>query len=338
MSCPHRCIKGLEMTKWFLPMLVVFSICGCVATIDQRLDALSQGVTQGESAAVAWIYDERSGDVTVLGDRFRDRAEAALRKDGIIVKARREIGVIIDDAESFGQGRNESEIWEQAETDILVTGSYAILHDSQGKPYGRVTIKSLRVSDGSLLQTLTEEVSLPKDWAHMAAQIKGNVYQEEVETLVDSATTSGPELAVSLDRNPACYLSGTPGKVMVNTEPGSYVYLLNLAADRTVTLLYPNSIMKDQPLPTGRLQFPPLALEDDVQLVFYPLDERETIQEGIKVLASKYPFDFSFLPVPENTIYAGVQGGDIRKVAAVLKENFGWSEKVVDYWVGPDCN
>lgn len=325
-----------------LMLLFCLAVTACAPAIETRLADLSTGAAKGESAAVASIYDVHSGSVTALGDWFRDRVEAALRKEGLTVKSRQEIGVIIDDRDSFGAGQREAELWKQAGTELLAAGSYAILPPASGgsgeSRTARLTVKLLRAADGSIVRTLlTEDVPLPPDWARLAAIEKGNVYQKAVETIVDPSRRGGPRLAARFERTPACFPSGASGRVLVDSEPGSHIYLLNLAADRTATILYPNALLADQPLPSGRFEYPPREMARQLQLVFYPLNERETLREEIKVIASRQPLDFSFLPVPQNEVFAGARGGELRRVLELLKSSTGWSEQVLGYMVGPGC-
>lgn len=290
-----------------------------------------------QSVAVTWFYDEQRGDVTALGDRWRDQVELALRNQGHVIKARKDLGLVVDEIFTFGTKEGDSSAaYEQGGADVVVGGSYSVIK-SGGAPRAQLTVKAYRLSDSSLLQGASEVVPLPPDWAPLAAQVKKNVFQEQVGAIEDKSAVAGPRLKAGLDRTPACYPTGAGGRVTVETDPGSYVYLLNLAADHTVTLLYPNRFMQDKPLKNGKLEFPPAAMADKLELVFYPLEGEGTSQEGVKVVASRTPLDFSFLPIPEDAVYAGAAGGDIRKVAEVLKRADGWSETVLGYLVGAEC-
>jgi hypothetical protein len=321
----------------YLLFFTLLFVSACTSSIQQKASSFADLVNPGEAVAVTAIYDEASGDVTALGNRWRDEVEAALSAKQVKIKARRDIGVIIDDIDSFGRGGNEQKVWQESGADLLISGSYR-LQPNANPPQALLTLKLLDVHTTSIRQTLTLPKPLQSGWAKSAAQVSGNVYQKSVEIIVDSsAPEKKPPLATSLDRNPACFPTGTAGTVRVQTEPGTYVYLLNLAADQTVTLLYPNTRLPDQKLTTGRFDFPPVAFVEDLQLMFYPLIEGQMSQESIKVISSYFPIDFSYLPVPENTIYAGAQGGDIKQVLKTLKTARGWSEQVLDYWVGPEC-
>lgn len=311
------------------------------ARFSRRMMEIARAIGTDRTAAVSLVYEGCSGDVTVLGDRWRDRIEAALRDGRVPVKARKDIGFLIDDAEIYGMDIEERSIWKRAGADVLVCGSYAVRYKTlQGHqtPELALTVKALLIADGSLLETLSWREPLTEGWAMEAASIKGNVFHARVEAIVDSRPSGHrPALVARLDRSRPCYPTAASATLDIETDPGCHVYILNLAADHSVTLLYPNSRLKDQPLPSGRLDFPPAALRGEMSLLLYPLRHGQTSHESFKIIASRLPIDFSFLPVPENAIYAGAKGGDIKQVLRALQQAEGWSETVLDYWVGPDC-
>lgn len=334
---------GASLYQWLWLLLLTLNLCACSpAGFDSHMADMAREIGPRESAAVSWIYEESSGNVDDLGNSWRDRVERGLKDNLVIVKPRKDIGVIIDDVETFGLGVAEHKIWQQAGADVVVTGNYRVSHlktSDRNQPYINLTIKALRVNDSSLVKSINWQEKLDANWARRAACVRGNAHQKDVEIVADSSINiNRPLLTAKLDRGKnACYPTGTAGRVLIHTDPGSYIYILSLAADNTVTLLYPNSIMPDLPLPGGVMNFPPRAMENNIQLVFYPLENDETCREAIKVISSRLPLDFSYLPIPENTIYAGAQGGDIKQVAVTLKKARGWSEQVLGYMVGPDC-
>jgi len=297
---------------------------------------ISANLSPGERVAVSWVYDAKTGDITGLGDQWRDRIETGLRDSGVRVVARQEIGFLIEDAESFGKGADEGRLWANSGADVLVSGSYTLTPKPDGGAAIGLTIKAVRIKEGSLLASINRQDTLGKGWQMLASRVKGNVFHQKIETAV-GAGANGPKLKARLDRDPPCYRPGTQAKMTIDTEPGVHLYLLNLAADNSVTLLYPNRLLPDQPLPSGRFVFPPPSIADDLQLVFYPLERGKFCQESIKVVASRRPLAFSYLPVPENQVFTGARGGDMKKMLDTLQNAFGWSEVVVSYGVGESC-
>lgn len=318
-------------------LLVAVFLSACTAGIQKKTAELADLIHPGESVAVGVIYDDSCGDVSTLSNRWRDEIEAALTAHGVQVKSRKDIGFIIDDLDSFGPGVDEQRVWDSADADLLILGSYQLQPDNT-PPQALLTLKLLDLHTSGVRQTLHTIKDLPPDWGTSAMQCSGNVFQKSVEIVADNTSPEKkPSLAAHLSRDPACFPSGAEGKILVQTEAGVHIYLLNLAADQSVTKFYPNRLMPDQPLTSARFEFPPRALEDEVQMQFYPLTTGQTSRESIKVIASYFPIDFSYLPVPENTIYAGARGGDIKRVLESLKQARGWSEQVLDYMVGAAC-
>ena len=123
-----------------------------------------------------------------------------------------------------------------------------------------------------------------------------------------------------------------------NSEQGNHLYIISLAADGTAVLLYPNRLLPDAKLVDSNFEFPPLPMRRSGQflLQLFPLNYRDT-RESIKVVVSRKPLDFSFLPQPENQLLTGAKGGDIKRMIQVLKTAKQWNEKLLTYWVGPGC-
>ena len=336
--------------KRFLPTYVLFSaLCVIIsltalkpasaAGFEVEISKIADRLGKGETVAVASIHEEKSGDITALGDRWRTRVEACLVNGGVVVKSRKDLGVILDEVEMYGSGRRN--ILDKTGADVVVSGVYAIEYgptESGRKPMIRLVIKAQRVTDKTIVKTFIYRENLSSGWEQRASLKKGNVYHRSIEAIApDSKSRNRPKIKARLDRKPACYPPGMPAVIAIETEPGVHLYILGVAADHTVALFYPNKRMRDQPLPSGNFRFPPPALAEDVQLVFYPLKEDELCQESIKVIASRKPIDFSYLPIPEDQVYAGASGGDMKKVLETLRATTDWNETVLSYWVGPGC-
>ncbi len=310
-----------------------------------EIGKIAKEIREGESAAVSWIYDAKSGDVTALGNAWRDRTEKALRDKGTPVKARREIGILIEDVESFGFGKEEKDVWRRAGAEVLVSGGYRILraNGSRKRDEIKLHIKAFRVSDSSLVKAVTWTEKLDPDWMSLASVVRGNIFHEKFTNVVNPGgsdrdrSVDAPALQAHLDRDPPCYPPGSRCTVHIEAEPGAHVYIFNLAADHTVTLLHPNVILPDHPLASGKFDFPPPAFTKDLQLILYPLEENEACQEAFKVVASRVSMDFSFLPVPVNRIYKGAQGGEIKRMLEILNKASDWNEVTLTYWVGAGC-
>lgn len=326
-------------------------ISGCASLQSRSTTDFFPEIVSGNVAAVSFISEASTGDITALGNRWRDRIETSLAEKGVIVKARRDITVLIDDIESFGRSGSEKEIWEEAGADIIVCGSYTIFDDTQGsgtmlssKSGGhviKIIVKAYRISDSSLISSREINEKLDPDWAALASKIVGNIHQESLAIVSSNLSKNGlPRLSATLDRNPSCYPAGSNASITISTEPGIYLYIFNLAADQTVTILYPNRFMQNNPLVSGEVIFPPPNADSankSMELVLYPLEQDKLCRESFKIVTSREKLDFSFLPVPENKIFAGAGGGDIGKMTKVLKANNNFSEVLLTYFVGKGC-
>jgi len=263
---PRRAAMDRPVNQGFLPLhfkliAIVFSLLltgGCVSFHKRMSPDLFPKLQPGVTAAVSYIPERETGDVTALGNLWRDRIEKILAQRGVVVKARRDITALIEDMETFGAGKEEQDVWEAAGADVLVCGNYTLFKAENGKGPGniRVVAKAYR---GSVLVD-AEEFMEPLDpsWTGLAAKIFGNVHQEKFE-VVSSGTTSEPvlELDVTLNRKNNCFAPGEKAKLHVRTRPGTHLYIFNLTADGNVTLIYPNKWMVDRPLAFGDFVFPP---------------------------------------------------------------------------------
>ena len=290
------------------------------------------------TCAVSYIYEAETGNINELGNYYRDMVEKQFRKKGYQVKARRDIVLLIDDAETFGSKTGEDRIWKDASADIVVCGSYQIIKPEikNRKAKIRVSVKAFSSKGADLVESYTIEETLDKGWQRLAAAIHGNVFKQKFEHVTGTGS-SGPPLKAELDRKPACYNSGDSATISIKSHQGAHIYIFNIAADNTVTLLYPNKLLEDQPLTSDKLKFPPEILSDKLRLVLYPLEKEGTSRESFKIIASDEKMDFSFLPVPFNRVYQGISGTRIKKLDKVLKSYNNFSEKTLTYFVGADC-
>ena len=266
------------------------------------------------------------------------RIERDFKEQGYQVKARRDMVILLEDAESFGTGTKESEIWERAGVDVVVCGSYSVNRgtDSDEKAVVTVNVKAYRKQTADLVEAYVIEETLEPGWIRLAAKVHGNVHKKNFETVVGTGSNT-PDLEAELDRDPACYPPNTPARIFVETEEGVHVYIFNIAADNTVSLLYPNQLMPDQPLASDHFAFPPQSLSERVKLLLSPLKPDESCREAFKIIASEEKMDFSFLPIPMNRIYKGSEGGKIKQLTNTLEEYDNFSTATLTYWVGSRC-
>ncbi len=295
-----------------------------------NMEALLGELPRGSAIAISQIYDGENGDITALGDRLRDRIETSLISKRFVVVPRRDLIIMMNEKE-LGEGK-APEI-KDLEAGAVISGRYYLTSGDKGA--AEVHLRLLSLAENKAIGAVSFRETLPGDWHRLVSSIRGNIYHKGVEQV--SAAGGGPSLSASLDRNPACYPTGASVRISLKTERGIHIYIFNLAADNTVTLLHPNRLIPDAPIPVGDFEFPPPALSKNLGLAVYPLKPDETSHEAFKIVASRKPLNFSFLPIPENEIYAGARGERIEKVLDILKNAGQWSEATLGYWVGPNC-
>ena len=326
-------------------VLITFFITGCqsmkirdAANKDiSALDSIIEKINPGETVAISWIYDAENGNITALGNIWRDRVAKELKDHDIRIKGRKDVVLLIDDIESFGPGKDEKNIWEKAGADIVVTGTYHIICNGGDSEKILLYVKALRVEDAELIASSEWSETLGPDWQPLASSIRGNIYQKKFQTITSPENTKKqPSLSARMNASNASYQAGDNGQIHIQTDPGAYLYLFNLTADNTVTLLYPNRYCQDAPISGKEFVFPK-ECSKDIELEFYPLNSEEICRESVVVVASTKKLDFSFVPFQSNDIYHWVKGEDIKKVYNVLQHSDSWKKVSLNYTVGPAC-
>lgn len=238
--------------------LALLFLCGCAMEGQSSLPGtlLSQ-LAKDKPVAVSIIYDESTGDITQLGNRFRDDIEIALKKRGYDVKPRKDLVTIIDDAEITGDMNAERNIWKKAGAGYVVNGSYTVLWDdiTDHTVKVRITTKAFAVADTALADGDTTVVTMkaPEVQA-LSEKVLGNHFQNQFKSLgsQDASKANTPRLTVRMDRFNRCYRPGQRATLHVRTEKGIYLYIFCLSCDGNVILIYPNRYQDNQPLTTGR--------------------------------------------------------------------------------------
>jgi hypothetical protein len=310
--------------------------------LPQSVEIWTEPTKQSHTtAAVTYIYEAATGNITELGNRYRDKIEQVFRQKGYEVKARRDLPVLLEDLELFGTKNDKMQLWEQASAEVLVCGSYTVIKSREPGVNDKIEVhvKAFRTADTTLVEAYTIEEELNYGWLSLAAKIHSNIHKRNFETASGTLAQSDksrdvPKLRVSLDRDPALYLPGESAEILIESEKGAHVYIFNIAADNTVSLLYPNELMPELPLASETFVFPPKNFSGQVSLVLSPLIAGEPCREAFKVIASGNKMDFSFLPIPVNRIYKGAKAGEIRQLNKKLDEYKDFSALTVHYWVG----
>jgi len=335
-------ITRISIWAVVLGICLLMGLSGCMKqknTTDgnfdiAELDQIVSKILPGESVAVSWICEAGTDNITALGNLWRDRVEKAFSDRGISVKGRRDLCLVLEDMASFGSGGDEETILKNAGAAIVVIGKHRVIEEINQPPQIKLIVKALRGETAQLVGTAEWTAPLASDWRKLASQCQGNAYQKKIDTITAPESETGkPFLTAWLDRPGAVYAEGETGEIHIESEPGVYLYLLNLTADGIVALLYPNRLCPAKVLSGKIFVFPPPDCRENIELEFHPLEPGGVNRESVKVVASRTPLDFSFLPEPINQPVPIAQGGDIKKVYDVLDQAKSWNEVLLEYTV-----
>ncbi len=320
--------------RCLLPLFLLLAGCADPGRLPPTLLA---DLVSTERVAVASLPEESSGDLTLLGNHLRDRIEATLVDRGVQVKARKDLVGIIDDAE-LADPAAEQRLWQQVGADILVRGSYILVDEKAGgnKVTIRLLLKAFRQESVTLVDSSELLLRLPAAQVASLSRPVGNIYQQGFKTVVGADDGSTPSLAARLDRPDGCYRPGDTATIAIDSEPGVYLFIFSLSCDGNVALLHPGPHTDAAPLTTAESLFPPPGSAIRA-LRLQPAIPGEPCRESFKLVVARRPLDFSYLPFPENRIYAGVNGRDIARVTATLAGVPDSRQQLLDYRIDPAC-
>jgi hypothetical protein len=301
-------------------------------------------VPEGRKVAVSAAYNAKNGEINALGDYYRGKIETAINHARYKVIPREETLLVLFNeheirttshiriSESPGTRSDPRNDAPELGADVVLSIRYYLV---EAENRLELQIRALNPADNKIVGAISLQERLPTNWRELAAVVHSNIFGQKLESLAAPAARR-PSLQAQLDRTSACYPAGADVRLQVETEVGVHLYIFNLAADNSVTLVYPNRYLPDLPLEQGRFHFPPKGRKD-MTLEVYPLVPHRSVQETFKIVASGQRLDFGFLPVPINAIFSGVEGGDLQKVLETLNQARGWAETTLTYRVGPQC-
>lgn len=321
---------------WPWLLLAGLSLSGCASGVGHYFADVVPVLAPGQSVAVTQFFDEHTGNVTALGERWRDQIEMVLRERGMDVKARKDLGMIVDEMMTFGGGADNRTGYEGSGAGFVVGGRYAMFEE-MGVPVAHLMIKVFDVANGSLVMAKAGAVDLPPDWKLLSAEIIGNAYHQHLDRMDGPVSHDLLPVEAKLDREDACYPSGASARIKVNTAADSHIYILHLLADQTVHLLYPNEHLPDQPHPTGQLEFPPPALRHVVPFTVNSAVEGKTCEQGVKVIVSRSSLAFPVTPGADGQGPRILRQANLKEAVSKIAQMQDWNEASLDYWVGPDC-
>ncbi len=325
----------MRIITLFLCTLVL--LAGCITHKVGLPVNLLPDIKSRQIVAVSSIHEEATGNLTGLGALLCDKVEARLEGKGVVIKARKDIAMLIDDAEIGNV--TEEDIWRQAGADIIVRGSYAVLQslDRPGSMEVKILLKAYRLGSAALIDTDEFILEMRRERLQQLSQVTGNIFQEEFVEIVGDGILNLPHLAARLNNPTGCYTPGEAIEVDITSEPGAYIYLFNLSCDGNVTLLYPNTYIDNAPLKVSTLIFPPQEGSNIRSLRVSPAREGKRCDESFKLVATRTPLDFSFLPFPANRVFGGVNGRDIAEITRILKQTTNYADLLLPFTITEGC-
>jgi len=150
------------------------------------------------------------------------------------------------------------------------------------------------VSDYQLAEDLTyasvrgkiEKVEVIKEWRD---ELDKDIYRVRLKALIQPVyPEKGEGLSVKLSLSNAVLNEGEEVRIFYQADKESYVYIFVIAADGSVTLLFPNSLNQDNLVkPGAAYQFPMPESKISLKAAFLPGFKGESAEETVKVIATR---------------------------------------------------
>lgn len=120
-----------------------------------------------------------------------------------------------------------------------------------------------------------------------------NLYRVKLKALIEPVyPEKGEGLSLKLSLSKSVLKEGEETKVLYQANSDCYIYIFSIAADGSVTLLFPNSMNKDNSVKAGKaFEFPPADSNIKLQAQFLPGFKGSKAEEKIKIIATKQKED-----------------------------------------------
>ncbi len=164
-----------------------------------------------------------------------------------------------------------------------------------------------------------------------------NLYKVKIRAMIEPVyPEKGDGLSLKLSLSKSTIKEGEEVKIFYQANSDCYVYLFSVAADGSVTLLFPNSINKDNGVKAGKAyEFPPEDSEIKLQAQFLPGFTGNKAEEKIKVIATKQKEDIIPLGFQEGAfkVYDAKSTGMISDLVKRLNQlaPSDWTEATAVY-------
>ena len=132
---------------------------------------------------------------------------------------------------------------------------------------------------------ITKEEIIASDWDAK----ERNLYRIKIKALIEPVyPEKGEGLSAKLSLSETDLKEGDEINIFYQVSEDSYVYIFSIAADGSVTLLLPNSNIKDNFTRAGRAyQFPPTDGPIHLKAMLLPNHKEASVEEKIKIIATR---------------------------------------------------
>lgn len=181
-----------------------------------------------------------------------------------------------------------------------------------------------------------EKVEVLKEWRD---ELDKDIYRVRLRALIMPVfPEKGEGLSVKLSLSKTVLSEGDEVRIFYQADKESYVYLFVIAADGSVTLLFPNSLNQDNLVKPGTAyQFPASESKISLKAVFLPGFKGDSAEETVKVIATREKEDIISLGFQEGMfkVYDAKSTGMISDLVRRLNalEPSEWTQGAVVYTI-----
>lgn len=182
---------------------------------------------------------------------------------------------------------------------------------------------------------ITEEEIITSDWD----ATQRNLYKVKIKALVEPVyPEKGEGLIVKLFLSKTDLKEGDNVQIFYQSSKDSYVYIFSIAADGSVTLLFPNFGTPVNFIKSGKpYQFPPADNHIHLKAMFLPNYKEASAEERIKIIATRQKEDLITLGFQEGIFHVydanstGMIGDLVRRLNQI--EPTDWAEATAVYTI-----
>jgi hypothetical protein len=115
-------------------------------------------------------------------------------------------------------------------------------------------------------------------------------------TATRMAGADDPNFKLQATMDKAVYSDGEAGQLTVTLGEPAYLYIFNVSSDRSISLLFPNRIFKNNYVAPGVFDFPSLEQQEQGVILRFAAaagQASQHLREYMEILATKVPLDLS---------------------------------------------